>query len=126
MINLKDFMPLEEIEALKIVIRNSPNPKSHLRTIERIKKQIASCPRMRETENQDNPIAVLHYFGGSYDAYITERGENGEAFGWASFGYGFECGYINILELIKYGISLDLYHTPEPIKNLIKEARKCM
>lgn len=120
MLNLNQFMPKSEINALKAMF-DWDNPEYAAKLTEKIKQQIANTPRLYETEEQENPKAMLHYFSGSYDAYIVERGENGEAFGWASFGFGFECGSINISDLIKNGVELDLYFTPAPVKDLIKE-----
>lgn len=120
MLNLKQFMPQSQINALKAMIRCNESTCFAIELTENIKKQIAQTPKLYETEEQENPLAMLHYFGGSYDAYITERGENGDAFGWASFGYGFEAGYINIEEFIQNGIELDLYHEPAPVKDFIK------
>ena len=43
-----------------------------------------------------------------------------QAFGWASFGYGFEAGYISIDELLELA-ELDLYFTPCPVGQVIRE-----
>lgn len=118
MLNLSQFMPVAELATLRAIVKESP---AMVETINKIKKQIAQTPPLYSQENKKNPKAFLHYFGGSYDAYITERGDDGLAFGWASFGEFWECGSIYIPELIENGIELDLYFTPTPIKKLIKQ-----
>ncbi len=120
MLNLRDFMPVSELATLRAMVKESEEKEGIIKIVENIKQLIAKTPELYSTEEQDNPIAMLHYFGGCYDAYITERGPNGEAFGWVSLGYEFEAGYINILELIQNGIELDLYFKPTPIQDLIK------
>lgn len=81
-------------------------------------------PQPYETDGQGkNALAQLHYFVGSYDAYIVEKDISDkqiQAFGWASFGYGFEAGYISIDELLELA-ELDLYFTPCPVCQVIRE-----
>jgi hypothetical protein len=85
-----------------------------------IAKQIEDCPVTYATQNQAEPLASLHYFGGSYDAWIVEKDVIGgveQAYGYASFagkGQG-QFGYISIAELVEEGIELDLYWTPKPV-----------
>ena len=75
----------------------------------------------------DQAIVSLHYFGGAYDAWISEVDidEDGEgqiqSFGLASFGgiEDAELGYISIKEIINTpGLELDLYFSPKTIKSL--------
>ena len=68
-------------------------------------------------------IAYLHYFSGNCDWYILEKDclpYQLQAFGYVNLGWGYECGYISIIELIENNIQLDLFFTPQPIKKLIK------
>lgn len=71
-----------------------------------------------------NPIAYLHFFKGGYDAYITEKdvieGEQNQASGSASFGYGFERGYISLIELAENNVELDLYFEPTPLNEIAR------
>lgn len=89
---------------------------------------------MHATYQQDGmgeeAIVHLHYFGGPVDAWVTEKdvGDGSgnlrqlQAFGYVNLdGSGFdgaEAGYVSICELIEYGIELDLYWEPKPIKDL--------
>ena len=73
--------------------------------------------------------ATLHYFLGGSDWYIIERDagcEDDEDQGIQRQAYGFTClngdklnaefGYIAIDELIRHGVELDLYYTPESVE----------
>jgi len=86
-----------------------------------LEQRIAIMPGPMAEEEQP-AIAYLHYFGGSYDAWITQKDIDGEpqhqVFGYASFngpGEG-EYGYISLPELFENGIELDLYWEPTPIE----------
>lgn len=90
-----------------------------------LQERITAMPVTHQTDGQGkDAIAYLHYFGGSFDAYITEKDVDGEqgqhqAYGYASFGDGFEAGYVSIAELILNNAELDLHFTPKPIKECI-------
>ena len=87
-----------------------------------LKNKIAAMPKTYETDGQgDEAVAVLHYFYLGSDWYITERDmeeEQYQAFGCTCLNgdrYCAELGYINLVELLKCGVELDLYYTPETI-----------
>jgi hypothetical protein len=83
---------------------------------------ISKMPKTYETDGQGkDAVAVLHYFVGGCDWYITEKDmedEQLQAFGLANLGYGAELGYINIQEITKAGAKLDLHWTPKPLKEI--------
>ena len=53
-----------------------------------------------------------------WDAVVAEK--QIQAFGWASFGYGFQCRYISIDELLDLA-ELDLYFTTCAVAEAIEE-----
>lgn len=94
-----------------------------------LKAQIDAMPTTGQTDGQgDSALVQLHYFGGPYDAWITERDmgdgtddlSQHQAFGWASL-QGFkdgELGYISIQEAIDSHVELDLYWEPKTLQAL--------
>ena len=101
--------------------------------IDTLKKTLATMPKTYETDGMgDDAPVTLHYFYGGSDWYIVERdagspddedqGIQRQAFGFACLNgdtQNAEMGYIAINELIRRGVELDLYYTPESI-NAIK------
>jgi hypothetical protein len=93
-----------------------------------LRQRIETMPKTYETDGMGgDAIAQLHYFGGSVDAWITEKDVgNGpddtrqiQAFGKIMFiGNREELGYISIEELIENGIELDLYWMPIMLKEI--------
>lgn len=93
---------------------------------------VEAMPHTRQTDGQGKAaIAHLHYFGGSFDAYVTEKdmgdpddaAETGQiqAFGLRGFNGDLSLGYINIQELIDNGIEVDFYWTPKPLAEIEKD-----
>lgn len=85
-----------------------------------IAAMIRSMPKTYDQDGKgDSAIVTLHYFKGGMDWYITEKdmetpdqpGQH-QAYGLANLGYGGEMGYIDIVELIRAGVELDLYFKP--------------
>jgi len=125
---LVHFMPKGERAALRLALRGEEGEymaKIVMDMVERIK----TMPKSYETDGQgDDAIVYLHYFGGSVDAWVTEKdvgspddevsGVQHQAFGLVSLGYDPELGYVSIQELIDSGIELDLYWTPKPLKEV--------
>ena len=120
---LKNFMPHRQTQTLKSAL-NGDEAERFADIILELSERIKSMPKMYETDGQGrNVLAQLHYFVNNYDAYIVEKDaidDQQQAFGWASFGYGYEAGYVSISEILELA-ELDLYFTPQPIKNVIKE-----
>jgi hypothetical protein len=93
--------------------------------IGKLECQISAMPKTYETEGQGDEVkATLHYFDGQSDWYIIERdidtdGEGQlQAFGFACLNgdtENAELGYVNIQELISFGVELDLYYVPETL-----------
>jgi hypothetical protein len=81
--------------------------------MDEMKKIFQNMPETYDQDGKgDQAIVYLHYFKGNCDWYITERDSESEqlqAFGYADLGYGGELGYINIEELVKNGVELDLH-----------------
>jgi hypothetical protein len=92
---------------------------------------ILSIPKPYETEDQGDAASVrLHYFKGGSDWYIIERdidGDQIQCFGFACLNgdkQNAEFGYINIAELIKYGVELDLYYKPQTVEDIKRKYGK--
>ena len=91
-----------------------------------LKDKILKMPKPYETTEQgiDAPVS-LHYFKGGSDWYIVEKDSGEEqlqAFGYACLNgdkINAEMGYINIEELIKCNVELDLYWQPTALRNVI-------
>lgn len=73
--------------------------------------------------------AKLHYFVGGMDYYITELGDNGEAYGYADNNGDpqmSEWGYIDLKELAATGdlkgLNIDYFFKPKLVGDLIKES----
>jgi hypothetical protein len=120
-LNLNQFIGASQLSVMRTACRGEEG--EHFKAlIENLKMQIASMPKTYETDGMGNDAPVtLHYFRGGSDWYIVERdieAEQLQAFGFACLNGDHdnaEFGYINIEELIKYGVELDLYYTPETI-----------
>lgn len=90
--------------------------------------KILHMPKPYETTEQGIAAPVsLHYFKGGSDWYIVEKDSSEEqlqAFGYACLNgdkINAEMGYINIEELIKYGVEFDLYWKPTALRNVINK-----
>ena len=121
---LKPFMPRKQAQILIQNLTASEEADAFADIVLTLSERVKAMPHPYETDGQGKAAtAQLHYFVGSYDAYIVEKDASEkqiQAFGWASFGYGFECGYISIDELLELA-ELDLYFTPCPVGQVIKE-----
>ena len=121
---LKPFMPRQQAQILIQNLTATEEAETFADIILTLAERVKAMPQPYETDGQGkNATAQLHYFVGSYDAYIVEKDASEkqiQAFGWASFGYGFEAGYISIDELLELA-ELDLYFTPCPVGQVIKE-----
>lgn len=116
--NLKRFMSKSQLQVMTGNIRSEEGQFFIDKMVE-MADLFASMPATGETDGQgDNAIAHLHYFHGNMDWYITERDmlhDQHQAFGYANIGYGYECGYISLVELAENNIELDLHFTPKPV-----------
>ena len=121
---LKPFMPRKQAQILIQNLTTSEEAETFADIILTLAERVKAMPHPYETDGQGKAAtAQLHYFVGSYDAYIVEKDtaeKQIQAFGWASFGYWFECGYISINELLDLA-ELDLYFTPCAVAEAIEE-----
>ena len=84
---------------------------------------VEAMPVTYETNDQGDQATVhLHYFTATADFYITERDcmdEQLQAFGKADlFSDGGEIGYINIIEILRFGAELDLHWQPKKLAEI--------
>ena len=121
---LQPFMPRKQAQILIQNLTTSEEAETFADIILTLAERVKAMPQPYETDGQGkNALAQLHYFVGSYDAYIVEKDtakKQIQAFGWASFGYGFEAGYISVDELLELA-ELDLFFTPCPVGQAIRE-----
>ena len=121
---LAHFVPRQQVAILKTLLRGEEG-EHFAEIINGLVERISAMPQTYETDGQgESAIAYLHYFGGPYDSWVTEKDEGDgtdnlqlQAFGLVSIGYEPELGYIGIEELLDNRfIELDLYWTPKPLK----------
>ena len=119
---LKNFMPDSQLKRLQYTIKSNDENTELALKVTILKERIVNMPRPYETDGQgDNAVVVLHYFANGSDWYVIERDSTEEqiqAFGYACLNGDYqnaELGYINIQELIRYGIELDLFWTPQKL-----------
>lgn len=86
-------------------------------------------PRLRETENQTDPMIIIKLFGGSsFTWYLTEyEPDTKMAFGYVDLGDpdNAELGYFSITELeslrfppFGLGVERDLWFDPKPLSEI--------
>lgn len=113
---LKDLTQICSIPQIRMI--NAENIEAFEKTLEIFKAMPVTY--------QGDETAHLHYFNGNQDWYITEKDcepEQLQAFGYANIGYGFEAGYISLIDLTANNVQLDLFFTPQAIGPLIEGER---
>jgi hypothetical protein len=128
--NLNQFIGKSQIAVLEEAIKGEEG--LHFsQMLLTLYNNILSIPKPYETEDQGDAASVrLHYFNGGSDWYIIERdidGEQIQCFGFACLNgdkQNAEFGYINIAELIKYGVELDLYYKPQTVEDIKRKYGK--
>ena len=128
--NLNQFIGKSQIAVLEEAIKGEEG--LHFsQMLLTLYNNILSIPKPYETEDQGDAATVrLHYFKGGSDWYIIERdidGEQIQCFGFACLNgdkQNAEFGYINIAELIKYGVELDLYYKPQTVEDIKRKYGK--
>ena len=110
------------------IIPNSQIEATNTEQIDNVKallETIAAMPKLGEGKYE----AKLHYFVGGMDYYITELGENGEAYGYVDNNGDpqlSEWGYIDLKELARAGdlkgLNIDYFFKPKLVGDLIKES----
>ena len=119
------FMSTSQFSALQSNLKGEER-QYFLSLLNDLEDKILKMPKPYETTEQgiDAPVS-LHYFKGCSDWYIVEKDSSEEqlqAFGYACLNgdkINAEMGYINIEELIKYDVELDLYWEPTALRNVI-------
>jgi hypothetical protein len=123
-IDLQHFVNRQQLAVMHLNCRGEEGPFFRALLAE-TRLKIESMPKTYETDGQgEKALAHLHYFNPSSDWYITERDcetEQEQAFGLACLNGDWqnaEVGYINIEELIRHQVELDLYWRPKTIGEL--------
>lgn len=124
-LNLKQFINPSQLSVMRQLVKGEEG--AHFsQMILKLKSHIISMPKTYETNGQgDDAIVSLHYFKGGSDWWITERDmvreEQIQAFGYVCLNgdvQNAELGYINIDELIRCGVELDLYFQPITLREV--------
>lgn len=121
---IEAFLPVSEFLVLARHCVKGEEQQYFRDKVVELAKLIATMPKTYEQDGKgDQAVAYLHYFSPSGDWYITEKDQDEEqhqAFGLANMGEP-ELGYISIVELVKYGVELDLHWTPKTLAEVKKE-----
>lgn len=119
---LKNFMPDSQLKRLQHTIKSDDGNAELALIVNVLIERIVNMPRPYETDGQgDKAVVALHYCANGSDWYVIERDSTEEqiqAFGYACLNGDYqnaELGYINIQELIRYEIELDLFWTPKKL-----------
>lgn len=119
---LKQFVGWSQYSTISYSLNESNEMNS---TISKLVEQLKSVPSTYETEDIEDPNAILHYFKGGCDWWIIEKDMNliqEQAYGLVSLNGNYpEYGYINIEELKSLNVELDFYFTPKSAKDLKSE-----
>lgn len=128
---LEQFISKSQLSCLREACRGEEG-KYFNNMILKLKSHIVSMPRTYETDGQgDDVVVMLHYFTGCSDWWITERdmvlNDQVQSFGYVCLNgdtQNAELGYVNITELIKYGVELDLYFKPTTLREVKAKLNK--
>lgn len=119
---LKNFINLNQLSVMISV-------KELVLKMETIFNTVENMPKVYEQEEleADERKFYLHYFNGNSDFYIAEKDVSEKQIQ----AYGFVClngdkqnaefGYINIEELITYGVEIDLHFQPCLQKEILQK-----
>lgn len=129
MSTLQYFMSRQQTLAVSNLIRG-PERQFFIDILVELADRIKKMPQTYQQEGTplDEQIVYLHYFGGGFDWYITEKDKGAEsdenpkvqqqAFGLACM-FDDEWGFISIQELIENGVELDFHLEPCSVKTLM-------
>ena len=119
------FLPVNQLAIIQDV--EGEEREFFVNKMDEMKAVIQAMPvTYSQSELGDEAVAHLHYFMGGMDWYITEKDVEGDgtvqAYGMVDLGYGPECGYISIMEIVQSGIyvELDLYWQPQKLSDIKK------
>jgi len=118
---LRKFINSQQLEVMIEGMRGEEGQFFRDKMVE-MAKTIESMPKTYDTDGQgDSAVAVLHYFRGGSDWYITEKDKEPvqeQAFGYTILNgdtQNAETGYISIVELIHNGVEIDLHWNPKTL-----------
>lgn len=124
-LNLNQFVNPAQLSVMRSLVKGEEG--AHFsQMILKLKSHIVSMPKTYESDGQgDDAVVMLHYFKGGSDWWITERDmvreKQIQAFGYVCLNgdvQNAELGYINIDELIRCGVELDLYFQPITLREV--------
>ena len=123
---LREFLPVDQCQLLPRLLHGE-EAEGFQELFSQLVKTWISMPTLYATEKAGGKAqALMHYFGGACDWYISEIGEAGDplrAYGLCDLGHGFpELGYVSIEELIRTrGVELDFHWRPKLIEELMNK-----
>lgn len=116
---IEGYMPSSEFRVIKDYTKHSEEKQFFIEKAKEIADIIKAMPDLYEQDGKgENAIVYLHYFAPSFDTYILEinRNDPSDAFGLTiSHDSAVELGYVNINELKKYSVELDLHFVPKTV-----------
>ena len=120
------FLPINQLAIIRECLEGEER-EFFVKKMDEMKAVIQAMPvTYSQSELGDEAVAYLHYFMGGMDWYITEKDVEGDgtvqAYGMVDFGYGPECGYISIKEIVEsvYYLDLDLHWQPKKLSDIKK------
>lgn len=124
---LSPFLPKTQLAIIEECL-DGEEREFFVKKIDELTRIIDAMPVTFQQEQMGTEaIAHLHYFFGGCDWYITEKDFEGDgtiqSWGMADLGYGPECGYISIQEIVQSGapIELDLHWQPTTLAEIKKQ-----
>lgn len=128
---LRHFIPSLQRRTLLELVRKGEEAQYFREKVAEILKVVETMPKTYGQDGKgEDAIVYLHYFGGSFDAWITERdagdgtGDQAQhqAYGKSSSGGDpdYEYGYISLPEMFgsMRSVELDLHWTPKALKDI--------
>lgn len=122
---LKRFMPDHQRNLVGGLIRNREEGDFFREKIVELSERIKAMPKSYDQASLgDKAVAHLHYFGGGFDAWITEKDSEEEQYQAMALvkmhGGDPELGYVSLVEMMPSNIELDLHFTPTTIGEIKK------
>jgi len=120
------FLPVNQLAIIRECLEGEER-EFFVNKMDEMKAVIQAMPvTYSQSELGDEAVAYLHYFMGGMDWYITEKDVEGDgtvqAYGMVDLGYGPECGYISIKEIVEsvHYLDLDLHWQPKKLSDIKK------
>lgn len=128
--DLKRFISPQQLHVLRDLCKGE-EVEHFITKLQEISLLIQTMPTTHETSALgDDAMVQLHYFSGSSDWWIVERDvevEQLQAFGFICLGgdkQNAELGYIDLEEILNYGVEIDLYWEPVTLREIKKRHGK--